>query len=344
MQKELTEPHALHDENGHLIEPGKAKKLIQTYERSKVKAGKLRIKEWDYYEILNEHYGITLLYHDVGYLGVALVAWTDFDKGTHEEFQSQNWFCRGKMNLPPGDQGDIVYDRDGDHWECLRRGEDRIFKFNFPKFRNGAGISGEITLTQPAEMDGMVNVIPFPKKTQFVYALKLHNMIPDGKVKVGEEEYEFTDENGSNGVLDWTRAVFPYHVEWRWSAFNGKVNGKPFGLLVDYGHINFGIESNKDMVFVNFKGQYLDKIHYTWDKKDPHKDWHFKSVNDDRVNGIMKVKWVHTGGMNFVVLKTQVLKAYGFFIGTVKLDDGTLIEIKEEDRVFGHAEAVVNYW
>ena len=42
MQKELTEPHALHDENGHLIEPCKAKKLIQTYDRSKVKAGKLR--------------------------------------------------------------------------------------------------------------------------------------------------------------------------------------------------------------------------------------------------------------------------------------------------------------
>lgn len=344
MQKEITESHDLLDNNGHLIESGKAKKLILKFNRSKVKAGKLRIKEWDYYEVLNENYGIILLYHDVGYLGVASVAWMDYNAGTFDELQEQVWFSKGKMNLPPDDKGDIVFNRNGNYWECKHDGEDRVFKFDFPKFRNGAGISGEIRCTEPTEMDSLVNVIPFKKKTQFVYAMKTNNYIPKGKVKIGKEEFDFTEENGSNGLIDWTRAVFPYHVEWRWSSFNGKISGVPFGLNIDYGITGFGTESSKDMIFYNYKGHYIDKVHYKWDKNDPYKDWTFKSVNDDSVSGSLKVKWVHKGGMNFVVLKTQVLKAYGFFTGTVKLDDGTIVEIKEEDRVFGHAEAVVNYW
>jgi hypothetical protein len=344
MQKELTESHALLDDKGHIIESGKAKTLIHTYDRFKVKAGKLRIKEWDYYEILNENYSLILLYHDSGYLGAAKVAWIDFNAGTYEKYEEQVYFPRGNMKLNPGAEGDIIFDRNGNHWECIRRGENRIFKFNFPKFRNNKGIKGELILTQPENMDGMVNVIPFSKKRQFVYALKLQNLIPNGKVKIGNEEYEFTDENGSNGILDWTRAVFPYYVEWRWATFSGKLNEKPIGLLVDYGVKGFGTESNKDMVFINYKGQYLDKVHFTWDKSDPYKDWLFNSINDDRVVGTLKVKWIHKTSFNLLLLKGQVLKAYGFFIGTVKLNDDTIIEIKEEDRVFGSAEAVFNYW
>jgi hypothetical protein len=50
------------------------------------------------------------------------------------------------------------------------------------------------------------------------------------------------------------------------------------------------------------------------------------------------------GGTNFVILRMSVLKAYGFFTGRVRLDDGRWIEIGESDRLFGSAEAVENYW
>ena len=57
-QHEITEPLELLDEYGCLSEPGYARKLLWKYERSKIKAGWHRIKEWDYYYILNEDYGI----------------------------------------------------------------------------------------------------------------------------------------------------------------------------------------------------------------------------------------------------------------------------------------------
>ena len=40
----------------------------------------------------------------------------------------------------------------------------------------------------------------------------------------------------------------------------------------------------------------------------------------------------------------KVLKVYGFFTGTVVLDNGEKIQFQEEDQLFGHAEHVINLW
>ena len=53
-QHEITERHPLLDENGHLIETGYARSLILDYDRKRIKANSLRIKEWDYYLVYND--------------------------------------------------------------------------------------------------------------------------------------------------------------------------------------------------------------------------------------------------------------------------------------------------
>ena len=49
MQHRITERKPLLDEKGRLTEAGYATELILDYDRSAIKAGKLRIKEWDYF-------------------------------------------------------------------------------------------------------------------------------------------------------------------------------------------------------------------------------------------------------------------------------------------------------
>ena len=51
-QKRLT-PGELLDENGVLKEAGYATSLVRRYDRSAIKGGALRIKEWDYYYVGN---------------------------------------------------------------------------------------------------------------------------------------------------------------------------------------------------------------------------------------------------------------------------------------------------
>ena len=47
MQRRITAPGPLHDERGHLIETGYATELLKEYDRRRVAASRLRIKEWD---------------------------------------------------------------------------------------------------------------------------------------------------------------------------------------------------------------------------------------------------------------------------------------------------------
>ena len=58
MQHEVIKWTPLLDEDGNLIEPGYATSMIYDYDRTDIKANKLRIKEWDYYLIYNKDFAM----------------------------------------------------------------------------------------------------------------------------------------------------------------------------------------------------------------------------------------------------------------------------------------------
>ena len=57
MQKELTNAGPLLNERGELCEAGYARRLIKAYDRRAIKAAAHRIKEWDYYLIMERKVG-----------------------------------------------------------------------------------------------------------------------------------------------------------------------------------------------------------------------------------------------------------------------------------------------
>ena len=80
MQNEITKKEKLLDENGNIKNPGFAKKLLWDYDRRDIKAGKMRIKEWDYYYIGTQDYGLCLTISDAGYvscLSISLLSFGD---------------------------------------------------------------------------------------------------------------------------------------------------------------------------------------------------------------------------------------------------------------------------
>ena len=67
---EVTRRQALLKEDGSLREPGWPRQLVQRYDRSQIKAPKFRIKEWDYYLVLNEEFAGAFTISDDGYIGL----------------------------------------------------------------------------------------------------------------------------------------------------------------------------------------------------------------------------------------------------------------------------------
>lgn len=79
MQHEITQNGPLLNANGTLREPGWARSLLLDYRRADVKAGKLRIKEWDYYIITNDSFGVALTIADNSYMGLISASVLEFE-------------------------------------------------------------------------------------------------------------------------------------------------------------------------------------------------------------------------------------------------------------------------
>ena len=77
MQHQLKEGPLLNKE-GNLDEAGYAFDLVKEYNRKSIKGLKSRIKEWDYYYIGDDDFGVALTIDDNSYMGLVSVSVLDF--------------------------------------------------------------------------------------------------------------------------------------------------------------------------------------------------------------------------------------------------------------------------
>ncbi|MHA1489326.1 MAG: DUF2804 domain-containing protein [Promethearchaeota archaeon] len=339
-RNEITEPSNLLDEKGNLIQKGWAKKMILNRNIENVKAGKLRIKDWDCYEVINEDFCLVLIIADVGYFGMGTISFKDFKNKTKKDAQVNKLFSKGALNMPPtSNSGDLIFSKNQMTISFEIKENNRILTFDYPEFDNGKGINGKITLFQDPNMDTIVNVVPFKKKKHFVFAQKIIGMPANGSFSIGDEKYEVSEKNSSYGVIDWSRGVFPYKTTWYWGSAFGKINGDTLGFNIDYG---FGDETvaSKNMLFFNNKGHKIGHVTFHIDKKDVMKPWKFTS-SDGRFEMVLDPIFDSRENLNLVILKNVGSQVFGYFTGDVILDNGKKIHV---DRMFGFAEKFFHRW
>ncbi len=342
MQKEITQRKDILDADGKVINSGWARDDLFNYERNKIKSGPLRIKEWDFWEVFNADYRVVLNIFDIGLAGLAMFTFTDFQSKESVNASMGRLLSKGKTGHPPSWRYSQPFRfARGKSWmEFSKEGNTIILKCNFPRAAKGKGISGEAKLEVHPNTEGIANLIPFEDPHQFVYAEKLCALPANGSFKIGDRAVEFSAQNNSWGVLDWTRAVFPHKNHWKWCTAAGMVNGKPFGFNLDYG---FGTESSKSMLFVAGRGHHLDEISYQHDKKNLDAPLIITS-NDNRVNLVLKPKFIEKQGVDIGIIAMKGLSTTGFFTGEVVLDSGEKLQIRESDKVFGWAEEYYQKW
>lgn len=96
--------------DGSLREPGWSKQLLQEYRRKDIKASPLKIKEWDYYLVLNNDYAVAFTVSDDGYIGLQSVSLLNFKEGWEHTETILNVLPLGKLHMPTtSDKGDVEY-------------------------------------------------------------------------------------------------------------------------------------------------------------------------------------------------------------------------------------------
>ena len=343
MQHRITEAGPLLDEKGRLIEKGYAKALIRQYDRARIRANRLRVKEWDYYLIASERYALALTIADNGYMGLDSVSLLDFDGPWEQTVSKMCVMPLGKRCLPADSRsGDIHAAGKGYEMTFLNDGKTRRLFGYMDSFRNGQTLLFDVTL-RDAPKDSMVIVTPFPGKPKaFYYNQKINCLRAEGKAVLGETEYLFAPAH-SFAVLDWGRGVWTYKNTWYWGSASGMVGGVPFGFNIGYG---FGDTSaaSENMLFYDGIGHKLSRVIFDIPMKDGQEDylspWRFSS--DD---GRFEMDFIpiidRAACMDFKVLCSKQHQVFGRFTGTAVLDDGRKIEVR---NLPGFAEKVFNKW
>ena len=146
-QHEIKKSHKLLDENGHLIETGYAKSLILDYDRKAIKANSLRIKEWDYYLIYNDDFGVALTVDDNSYMALDSISLLDFKKGWEHTNSPMKFMTLGKRNFPSSSKnGDVIGQGKGYKIEFVIKDNKRILNFHMDNFLDNKPIDGSISL------------------------------------------------------------------------------------------------------------------------------------------------------------------------------------------------------
>ena len=344
MQHEILESIPLLDENGNLTEPGWARHLLPIYRRDQIKAGKMRIKEWDYYLITNGRFGLALTIADNSYMGLDSISFLNFEEGWEVTTSPMRILTRGKTGLP---ESSAVGDTDitGKDYGFHFRHVDgkRVLLAQMKKFGPEGSLTAKVELTDEPD-ESMVIATPFDKDGHFYYNQKINCMRASGTVTYGYNNRTYTfDPADSFAVLDWGRGVWTYQNTWYWGSASGEVDGVPFGWNIGYGFGNTAAAS-ENVLFYDGKIHKLSEVTFHIQMKKGKDDflspWVFTS-DDGRFKMDFYPVLDRKSKTSALVIESDQHQVFGRFTGKAVLDDGKVIKVKD---FFGFAEKVKNKW
>ncbi len=344
IQKRILAEGPLHTREGLLSETGYAVSQMKTYDRGRIRAAKWRIKEWDYYLIMNDAYALALTVSDNGYMGLDSVSLLDFEKNEQRTATKMVFFPVGKRNLPSTSRDGVTRAAGKDYELTFRAGGGRrqLYGHMYDFGGKGRPLLFDVELMEP-EADSMVIVMPFKNKPKhFYYNQKINCMPAEGRVIFLDREYLFSPA-ASFGVLDWGRGVWPYRNTWYWGSSSGIIEGKPFGMNLGYG---FGDPSGatENMLFFSGKAHKLGAVSFDIPLKGSKEDYlGVWKVRDDagRLDLRFKPMLDRSADMDLLFLASRQHQVFGRFTGTAVLDDGRQLVVQ---GLTGFLEKVSNKW
>lgn len=350
MQTEISQEMELLQADGRIPQEGYARRPVWRYRRERVRASWWRIKEWDYYAVIDQERGagVTITFSDLGYAGLMAICFVDVKHGLVRQVDTLKPLTRGKLELAAEADADHVleYADKTLRVRLERAGDQRRLSFSDASetaARSAARLEGEIVLRQPPEQERMAIATSWAKKrTAFYYNQKINCMPAEGWMRAEGDEYRFAPET-SFGVLDWGRGHWTYRNRWYWASASGLVDGVPFGFNFGYGFTDRS-PASENMLFYGgeqgLRAHKLEEVRFEFDADDYLKPWALHS-NDGRVELVFEPTVNRAGRFNLLLIESDQKQVFGYYRGRVVLDDGRELQI---ENLAGFAEDVFNRW
>ena len=219
----------------------------------------------------------------------------------------------------------------------------RVLQCKLENFKGGKPFVCDIVLSEEPR-DSMVIATPFPGAPKaFYYNQKIVGMRASGSVSVDGKLYTL-DPADTFGLLDWGRGVWTYENTWYWGAGHGVADGHVVGFNIGYG---FGDTSaaGENMVFVDGVAHKLEDVTFNIPQTPDGKDDYLRPWTFTSTDGRFEMDFVpildRASCTDVKLICSDQHQVFGKFTGTMILDDGTPIRLKD---FVGFAEKVHNKW
>ena len=286
----------------------------------------MRVKRWDYYAVFTPTRFFSATIANLGYAGSVFVYTLDFSTGDLHEEELVIPLGKG-ISLPRNcTEGEASFTGKGVTLKFSTHNGSRSLFVDWPGFDGGRGIKAEISLTRPTGDESMNLVIPMPRK-RFYLNSKINCQPASGYIQYGNNREELLPEN-TLGLLDWGRGIWEYSSFWNWASASGfQPDGSRVGLNFGRG---FGDTSTatENAVILDGKIHKLDQVPFEYDATDYMQPWRFRDSENrlDLVFTPFKDRTAHT---NLGIIFSEVHQIFGRYNGTVILDNGDRLEIRD---------------
>lgn len=345
MQTEITRPIPLLDAHGLLTQPGWARHPHWHYQRAAIRAGRWRIKEWDYYSVLSGdgRFGLTLTLADLGYLGLGAVCFLDFEKRQYHQVDTLLPFPLGSMGLGADSEAGSVELRTKALTLRLDYGPgQRRLSFAAPALHNAAGqrgLEGTIVLEQPAHLESINIATSWAENRRaFYYNRKINCMPAQGGFRIGSDRYDL-DPGRDFGALDWGRGHWTYKNRWYWGSASGWHDGHALGWNIGYGFSDRS-PASENTLFWDGVAHKLAEIRFHYNPRNYLEPWRFSS-SDGRFEMQFAPLLDRKSHTHLCLIRSEQHQVFGHYSGTLVLDNGQRVEVP---RMLGFAEDVLNWW
>ena len=351
-QVEYTEPTKLLAEDGKvLVQGGWARHNVFEYDRT-VAHPQWRGKEWDFYQICNGKYMVQISFANISIGGYASAVIVDVSGEAEKMVSVMSLFLGGKNKYVLPANGEKPNKFEYVNGEFLFREETfedhRVVEFK--GVYKGDKVEAHFEMDIMPNHESCVTVTPFKRKGEYLWdrfflTMKQNSMPTEGTFKVGSEVFGF-NKTDTFTVLDWGRGVWPNKEVWYWGNGSTYIDGPDgkkhiFGFEVTWG---IGNEDNgtATCLFYDGKAHKIGSVDVeTFPKPDKYMEpWHFIS-EDGRFDMTMTPVFDHHSDLNIGVARMHSHQVHGRWNGTVTLDDGTKLEIKD---MYAFCEYVENKW
>jgi hypothetical protein len=346
-QTEIKEKTPLLCEDG-VLNPsavGWARRCLIEYDRERIpKKLRFRRKEWDFYQISNGEWMVQLNFANISVAAAASFGLVNLRSGESCSAEEIELFTQNRLlptSVTAESPSHFEYRKNKTHLLFDVKENGRTLDFS-GKTKNGKTVEAHFEASYPSDNESITITTPFDcDRRRFFLTTKFNCMPTDGYVKIGGETITF-DRKNTYTVLDWGRGVWPHKNYWYWGNGTKEINGKLFGFEMTWGIGNTSA-ATETCVFYDGKANKIGAVDVETPPKinGYMKPWVFKS-DDGKFDLKMTPYYDHESGalvLGLIGLKSH--QVHGYFNGSVTLDDGTVLEVKD---MYAFCEYVENLW